>query len=103
MINNFVLLKSPRGDWNFVKGHKENQESDHDTLKREIFEEIGITNFSILNYLGKIRYKIMKAEFQVQKEVKFHYVTSDLKSRLNIKDEINNIIQLQGNVKSISL
>jgi 8-oxo-dGTP pyrophosphatase MutT (NUDIX family) len=62
--------------WNFVKGHKENQETDHDILKREIFEETGITNFSILNYLGKIRYKIMKAEFQVQKEVKFYYVTT---------------------------
>ena len=46
-------------------------------LKREIFEETGITNFSILNYLGKIRYKIMKAGFQVQKEVKFYYVTTD--------------------------
>jgi 8-oxo-dGTP pyrophosphatase MutT (NUDIX family) len=52
--------------WNFVKGHKENQETDHDILKREIFEEIGITNFSILNYLGKIIYKIMKAGFLVQ-------------------------------------
>jgi 8-oxo-dGTP pyrophosphatase MutT (NUDIX family) len=73
----FVLLKSPRGVWNFVKGHKENQESDHDTLKREIFEETGITSFKILNYLGKIRYKIMKEGFQVQKEVKFYYVTTD--------------------------
>lgn len=73
----FVLLKSPRGDWNFVKGHKENQEADHDTLKREIFEETGITSFNILNYLGKIKYKIMKAGFFVQKEVKFYYVTTD--------------------------
>jgi bis(5'-nucleosidyl)-tetraphosphatase len=73
----FVLLKSPRGDWNFVKGHKENQETDHGTLKREIFEETGIMSFNILNYLGKIRYMIMKEGFQVQKEVKFYYVTTD--------------------------
>ena len=73
----FVLLKSPRGDWNFVKGHKENHETDHDTLKREIFEETGITSFNILTYLGNIKYKIMKAGFQVQKEVKFYYVTTD--------------------------
>jgi len=73
----FVLLKSPRGDWNFVKGHKENQETDHDTLKREIFEETGITSFNILTYLGKIKYKIMKAGFQIQKEIKFYYVTTD--------------------------
>lgn len=73
----FVLLKSPRGEWNFVKGHKENQETDYDTLKREIFEETGITSFNVLNYLGKIKYKIMKAGFQGQKEVKFYYVTTD--------------------------
>ena len=36
-INNLYLLKSPGGDWNFVKGHKENQETNHDTLKRESF------------------------------------------------------------------
>ena len=61
----FLLLKSPRGDWNFVKGHMENQETDHDTLKREILEETGITSLNIFNYLGKIEYKIMKAEFHV--------------------------------------
>ena len=74
----FVLLKSPRGDWNFVKGHKERQETDYDTLKREISEETGITSIRILNYLGKIKYKIMKEGFPVQKEVKFYYaVTND--------------------------
>jgi bis(5'-nucleosidyl)-tetraphosphatase len=82
----FLLLKSPRGDWNFVKGHMENQETDHDTLEREIFEETGITSLNILNYLGKIEYKIMKAGFQVQKEVKFYYVTTDDK-RVALSDE----------------
>jgi tRNA nucleotidyltransferase (CCA-adding enzyme) len=82
----FVLLKSPRGDWNFVKGHKENQETDHDTLKREIFEETGITYFSILNYLSKIRYKIMKAGFQVQKKVKFYYVIT-VENQVVLSDE----------------
>lgn len=49
--------------FNIVKGHTENQETDHDTLKREIFEETGITSFNILTYLGNIKYKIMKAGF----------------------------------------
>jgi bis(5'-nucleosidyl)-tetraphosphatase len=82
----FVLLKSPRGDWNFVKGHKESQETDHNTLRREIFEETGITSLNILNYLGKIRYMIMKEEFQVQKEVKFYYATTD-NSQVVLSDE----------------
>jgi hypothetical protein len=38
---------------------------------------MGITSLNILNYLGKIRYMIMKEEFQVQKEVKFYYATTD--------------------------
>lgn len=48
-------------------------------LKREIFEETGITSFNILNYLGKIKYKIMKAGFQVQNGVRLYYVTTDNK------------------------
>jgi 8-oxo-dGTP pyrophosphatase MutT (NUDIX family) len=50
---------------------------DLDTLKREIFEETGTTSLNILNYLGKIRYMIMKAGYRVQKEVKFYYVTTN--------------------------
>ena len=59
----FVLLKSPRGDWNFVKGHKESQETDHDTFKREIFEETGSTSGSRLltfNQFKSILEKIMR-------------------------------------------
>jgi len=82
----FVLLKSPRGDWNFVKGHREEQESDHDTLKREIFEETGITTLNILNYLGKIRYKFMKAGLKSEKEVKFYYVTTN-ENRIALSNE----------------
>ena len=82
----FVLLQSPRGDWNFVKGHREREETDHDTLKREIFEETGITRFNILNYLGKIRYKIMKEGLKSEKEVKFYYVTTN-DNRIALSDE----------------
>jgi bis(5'-nucleosidyl)-tetraphosphatase len=82
----FVLLKSPRGDWNFVKGHREKEETDHDTLKREIFEETGITRFNILNYLGKIRYKIRKEGLKCEKEVKFYYVTTN-DNRIALSDE----------------
>jgi 8-oxo-dGTP pyrophosphatase MutT (NUDIX family) len=82
----FVLLKSPRGDWNFVKGHREKEETDHVTLKREIFEETGITRFKIHNYLGKIKYKVMKQGFQTEKEVKFYYVTTN-NNRITLSSE----------------
>ncbi|HJT47443.1 MAG TPA: NUDIX domain-containing protein [Nitrososphaeraceae archaeon] len=38
----FLLLKSHRGDWNFVTDHREKHEADNDTFKREILEETGI-------------------------------------------------------------
>ena len=74
-INNeqFLVLKSSRGDWNFVKGHREKEETDYETLKREIFEETGITSYNIIDYLGKIRYRLMKNGSQIKKEVKFYY------------------------------
>jgi bis(5'-nucleosidyl)-tetraphosphatase len=73
----YLLLKSPRGDWNFVKGHRENGETDYNTLKREIFEETGITKFNVVNYLGKINYRFRKMGVEIEKEVKFYYVNTE--------------------------
>jgi bis(5'-nucleosidyl)-tetraphosphatase len=78
-INNddalFLLLKTPCGDWNFVKGHRERNENDYETLKREIFEETGINYYDIVRYLGKINYKFMRNRSEINKEVKFYYAT----------------------------
>ncbi|HEY7082945.1 MAG TPA: NUDIX domain-containing protein, partial [Nitrososphaeraceae archaeon] len=52
----FLLLKSLGGGWNFVKGHREDDENDYDTLGRELFEETGISDYKILSYLDKIEY-----------------------------------------------
>ena len=38
----FLLLHYVSGHWDFVKGHKEKDETDLETLKRETFEETGI-------------------------------------------------------------
>jgi bis(5'-nucleosidyl)-tetraphosphatase len=73
----YLLLKSPRGDWNFVKGHREKGETDYNTLKREIFEETGITKFNVVNYLGKINYRFRKIGVEIEKEVKFYYVNTE--------------------------
>ena len=72
----FLLLKSPRGDWNFVKGHREKKETDYETLKREIFEETGINYYDIVSYLGKINYKFKRNGSQVKKEIKFYYANT---------------------------
>jgi bis(5'-nucleosidyl)-tetraphosphatase len=72
----FLLMKSPRGDWNFVKGHREKKETDYETLKREIFEETGIDCYDIVSYLGVINYKFKRNGSEVKKEIKFYYATA---------------------------
>jgi 8-oxo-dGTP pyrophosphatase MutT (NUDIX family) len=40
----YLLLKYGLGHWGFVKGHKEEGESDKETIIRELEEETGITD-----------------------------------------------------------
>lgn len=85
----FLLLKSPKGDWNFVKGHREKEETDYETLKREILEETGITNYNIQSYLDKIKYKFKKDRIEVEKEVKFYYATTSTSNILLSEEHID--------------
>ena len=82
----FLLMKSPRGDWNFVKGHRENGETDYQTLRREIQEETGIRRFAVLNYLGDVNYTFLKKDTEIEKVVKFYHV-STFNSQITISQE----------------
>ncbi|MHA2393436.1 MAG: bis(5'-nucleosyl)-tetraphosphatase [Promethearchaeota archaeon] len=42
--NEYLLLKYGLGHWEFVKGHKEENESDEQTILRELEEETGIND-----------------------------------------------------------
>ena len=71
-------MQSPRGDWNFVKGHREYGESDEETLRREVYEETGIRKFKILGFVDNIRYSFLdKAGQIIKKEVSFYLALSD--------------------------
>ena len=82
----FLLMKSPRGDWNFVKGHRENGETDYQTLRREIQEETGIRRFAVLNYLGDVNYTFLKKDTEIEKVVKFYHVGT-FNSQITISQE----------------
>jgi tRNA nucleotidyltransferase (CCA-adding enzyme) len=74
----FLLMQSPRGDWNFVKGHREYGESDEETLRREVYEETRIRKFKILGFVGNITYSFLdKAGRSIKKEVSFYLALSD--------------------------
>lgn len=44
----YLLLKYGLGHWGFVKGHKEEGESDQETILRELEEETGIIDAKIM-------------------------------------------------------
>ncbi len=54
----FLILKRRDNQiWDFAKGHGHNEEKELDTLRRELKEELGITDFSIVpNFKSEISY-----------------------------------------------
>jgi 8-oxo-dGTP pyrophosphatase MutT (NUDIX family) len=66
----FLLLHYFRGHWDFPKGNKEKGESDIDTALREIAEETGITDVTILDGFKKeIFYKYKRNNQLLSKKV----------------------------------
>jgi bis(5'-nucleosidyl)-tetraphosphatase len=46
--NMFLLLHYRSGHWDFPKGHVEGNETEHETLIREVAEEAGLTDLEIM-------------------------------------------------------
>ncbi len=66
----FLLLHYCTGHWDFPKGNKEKGENDEDTALREIIEETGITNITILKGFKKeLFYKYKRNNELISKRV----------------------------------
>ena len=76
----FLLLRNRRGYWGFPQGHKEEGETEIQTLFREVYEETGINYINILSFIGRIRYSFFKGEgVKSRKEVSFYYATTSIR------------------------
>jgi 8-oxo-dGTP pyrophosphatase MutT (NUDIX family) len=76
----FLLLRNRRGYWGFPQGHKEEGETEIQTLFREVYEETGINYLNILSFIGRIRYSFFKGEgLKSRKEVSFYYATTSIR------------------------
>lgn len=57
-----LLIQDSKGRWTIPKGHIEPGETAKMTARREIEEETGLRNFSVLTWLGKIHFKYRRAD-----------------------------------------
>lgn len=81
----YLLLHYEAGHWDFVKGNVEPNESEKDTVMRELKEETGIVGAHFVEgFRGKINYFYKRGGKTVYKEVVFFVVqTGDRKVRLS--------------------
>lgn len=77
----FLLLKYGLGHWEFVKGHKEEDESDQQTILRELEEETGITNAVIIRgFKEKYNYTFNFRGQRIHKYVLCYLIKSNTKN-----------------------
>lgn len=63
-VRKYVLVQEASGTYGFPKGHKENNETDLETAKREIWEETGINPTFIPNMKRTIRYRVLNGNIK---------------------------------------
>lgn len=69
----YLLLKYGYGHWDFPKGNIEKGEKEIDTVKREVFEETGISDLEfVFGFREVIRYTYWKGRQKVYKTVVFY-------------------------------
>ncbi len=75
---NYLLLNYEAGHWDFVKGNVEQNESEKETVVRELKEETGITNAQFIdNFREVIAYFYRRQGLTVHKEVVFYLMESN--------------------------
>ena len=81
-----LLIKQARnGNWSFPKGHVENDETEHETAIREVFEEVGIKVSLIDGFREVISYN---PKANVSKEVVYFVSEPDSPAVKIQKEEV---------------
>lgn len=78
---NYLLLRYAAGHWDFVKGNVEPNESETDTVLRELREETGIVaTQTIEGFREKIEYYYRRQGDTIRKEVVFYLIEAKNKN-----------------------
>ena len=95
--NEFLLLNYPQGHWDFVKGKMELNETPHQTAKREMGEETGISNFQLIDGFEEyVRYNFRFNNEVIHKKVVFFLAKTDVK-KISLSHEHNDYVWLRYN------
>ena len=74
----YLLLQYEAGHWDFVKGNVEPNESEADTVLRELNEETGIVATQLIEgFREQIQYFYRRQGETIQKEVVFYLIQAD--------------------------
>ncbi len=57
-----LLIQDAKNRWTIPKGHIEEGESAKETAAREIGEETGLTDITVMNWLGKINFRYRRQQ-----------------------------------------
>ena len=82
--DSILLLQYPQGHWSFPKGHIEESDKDHfSTAKRELLEETGISEVSIIDgWKSRTEYTFFSKGTPTTKQVFWYLANTD---ELNVK------------------
>ena len=93
--NEFLLLNYPQGHWDFVKGKMEVGETPHETVKREMGEETGISNFKLIKGFEEyVEYDFRFKNENIHKKVIFFLAKTDEK-KISLSHEHNDFVWLE--------
>ena len=82
-----LLFQDARGRWSIPKGHIEEGETARDTARREIGEEVGLTDLDILGWLGKVNFRYRRVDKLVLMTTQIYLVRAKGNSDKLTKEE----------------
>ncbi len=82
----YLLLHSPAGHWDFVKGNVEQGETEEETLRREAKEEAGISDLSVLDGFRETIHYVYRRGTLINKEV-ILYIAETKQERVTLSAE----------------